>query len=390
MTSVLLDATALPPGTARGGVSRYVDELVAHWPTDDVDLTVVAQTYDVDRYAERLGRDRVITGPGWLRQQVARLAWEQTALPVLLHRRAVDVMLSPHYTMPLAGRVLRRDGGHVAQIVTLHDGTFFSHPHLHHGVKARFFPAWTRASARWADLLLAPSQATVDAVRSVSRAPAERFRVIPHGVDHNLFSPPTAGAADEARAWAGLAPGQPYVAFLGTLEPRKNVPALIDAFVLACRDRINPPALVLAGGRGWDDDVDPALDRVPGHLVVRRPGFVPDHLAGPLLGGADIVAYPSLGEGFGLPVLEAMAAGAPVLTTRLLSLPEVGGDAVAYADSPAAADLARALTALLDDPAERARLAVVGERRAAGFTWDRTVAAHVEAVTEVARRGGPQ
>lgn len=384
---VLLDATALPPGDSRGGVSRYVDELVSHWPSNDVPLTVVAKDHDIERYAAALGPAAVVTGPSWLGRQAARLAWEQSGLPLLAARRGVDVIFSPHYTMPVAGKVLRHDGHRVAQVVTLHDATFFSHPHLHSGIKARFFPAWTRASVRLADALIAPSQATVDEVRGVTGAAADRFTVIPHGVDHARFHPPSEAEVAAARAWAGLAPGQPFIAFLGTIEPRKNVPALIRAFTEVCRDRVDPPALVLAGGRGWDDEVDPAIAAVPTGLVVRRPGFVPEELAAGLLGGALVVAYPSLGEGFGLPVLEGMACGTAVLTTRLLSLPEVGGDTVAYAASPDSADVATTLRRLLDDPAERGRLAAAGLARAQTFTWERTVREHVDLLRRV---GEPQ
>ena len=383
-THVLLDATALPPGTSRGGVSRYVDELVGHWPIERVELTVVAQPYDSARYAAQLGPGRVVTGPAALGRQPVRLAWEQVGLPRLIAQRDVDVMFSPHYTMPLAGRLLRHDGRRVAQVVTLHDATFFSHPHLHHGVKAKFFPAWTRASVRLADALIAPSQATVDEVRRVTGAPANKFSVIPHGVDLERFHPPTGAEIEAAREWAGLADGVPYVAFLGTIEPRKNVPALIRAWTQVCREVADPPALVLAGGRGWDDEVDPAIAAVPHNLTVRRPGFVPEHLAAGLLGGAEVVAYPSLGEGFGLPVLEGMACGTPVLTTSLLSLPEVGVDAVRYAASPTPDDLADALRDLLGDPAERSRLAAAGLARAQGFSWQHTVDEHVSLIEGLA------
>lgn len=386
-THALLDATALPPGEARGGVSRYVDELIAHWPVDEMALTVVTQPHGTERYAAVLGPDRVVTGPSWLATQAARLAWEQVALPALVARRQVDVILSPHYTMPLAGRLVRHDGRRVRQVVTLHDATFVSHPELHSGVKARFFPAWTRVSARLADALIAPSRATVDQVRALTGAPAQRFTVIPHGVDRDRFHPPSDAEVRAARAWAGVSPDQEYIAFLGTIEPRKNVPALVRAYTRVCADRANPPALVLAGGRGWDDDVDPAIAAVPGHLVVRRPGFVPDDLTAGLLGGATVVAYPSLGEGFGLPVLEAMACAAPVLTTPVLSLPEVGGDAVAYATSPSSGAIAEALTRLLDDPAERDRLAGLGHIRSRGFSWARAAAAHVAVIDAVWRRG---
>jgi glycosyltransferase involved in cell wall biosynthesis len=117
---------------------------------------------------------------------------------------------------------------------------------------------------------------------------------------------------------------------------------------------------------------------VPAYLRVIRPGFVADGLLPGLLGGAEIVAYPSFGEGFGLPVLEAMACGATVLTTDRLSLPEVGGDAVAYAKSPQVDDVAAALSRLLADPAARQALGAAAATRAATFGWLQTARGHRE------------
>jgi glycosyltransferase involved in cell wall biosynthesis len=140
----------------------------------------------------------------------------------------------------------------------------------------------------------------------------------------------------------------------------------------------DPPALVLAGGSGWDHAVGQALDEVPAHLRPLVPGYLElDDLA-PYLAGATVVAYPSLGEGFGLPVLEAMACGAVVLTTRELSLPEVGGDAVAYCGT-SSDEIAHELAGLLADPTRRARLAVAARERASGFTWDAAAAGHLRA-----------
>jgi glycosyltransferase involved in cell wall biosynthesis len=177
----------------------------------------------------------------------------------------------------------------------------------------------------------------------------------------------------------GLAEDEPYVAFLGTLEPRKNVPALIEAWVQACAGLPGtPPALVLAGGAGWDTRVDAAIAAVPAGLRLLRTGYLPlGDLAG-LLSGAAVLAYPSLGEGFGLPVLEAMACGAAVLTTRELSLPEVGGDAVAYTGT-AAGQIAVALRELLDDAPRREHLAAAAAERAGTFTWQAAARAHVAA-----------
>ena len=204
-----------------------------------------------------------------------------------------------------------------------------------------------------------------------------QFHVAHHGVDTATFHRTGPAESDRVRERLGLA-DRPYVGFLGTLEPRKNVPALVRAWVAAVDDLPDPPALVLAGGRGWDDAVEPAIAAVPDRLTVLRPGYLPlDELAA-FLSGAQVVAYPSLGEGFGLPVLEAMACGAAVLTTRELSLPEVGGDAVAYCGTDEGS-IAAELRALLDDPGRRARLAEAAISRASLFTWEAAARVHVEA-----------
>ncbi|HEY3262399.1 MAG TPA: glycosyltransferase family 1 protein, partial [Pseudonocardiaceae bacterium] len=281
----------------------------------------------------------------------------------------VQVMHSPHYTLPLASPV--------ASVVTLHDATFFTNPSLHSAVKARFFRAWTRASLRRATLCVVPSHSTATELVRVASADRRRLHVAPHGVDTERFHPPSPEEVAAVRARLRLGAGTPYVAFLGALEPRKNVPALIRGFARACRDRAESPALVLAGQPGWDTQIERALDAVPHRLRVIRAGYLPfEQLAG-FLGGATLVAYPSLGEGFGLPVLEAMACGACVLTTRRLSLPEVGGDAVAYCGI-GAGDIAAALAELLDDPARRAALSAAAQLRSKEFSWAASAAAHRE------------
>lgn len=362
---VLVDATAVPAD--RGGVGRYVDELLPELVTADCDVVVVCQQRDAAHYATLVGDERVRTAPAWASSVPGRLLWEQLRLPAEARAVGADVLHCPHYTMPLATRL--------PVVVTLHDATFFTDPEVHLPVKARFFRIWTRISLRRARRTVTPSAATRDELVRVAAARAERVDVVHHGVDLVSFTRPTAAQVSAARSAAGIGEGA-YVAFLGTLEPRKNVPALVRAWVRACAGRSEAPALVLAGGRGWDADVDTAVTEVPAELTVLRPGYVPlEHLAG-LLGGADVVAYPSRGEGFGLPVLEAMACGAAVLTTRRLALPEVGGEAVAYCE-PQADDIERGLRALLDDPAERARLAAEAVTRAAGFTWAAAARGHL-------------
>ncbi|MEP7035859.1 MAG: glycosyltransferase family 1 protein, partial [Actinomycetota bacterium] len=370
MVRVLIDASAQPP--FRGGVGRYVDELVAHLPQVGVDVAVVCQPRDVDLYAASVGGRNAIVVPAWASSPPQRLLWEQVGLPRVIRSRRPDIVHSPHYTMPLANSGRRGP----KQVVTLHDATFVSDPDLHLGVKARFFTQWTRFSCRHADALVVPSQATKDELVRVVHADADRITVIPHGVDRRRFRRPSGDEVREVRSWLGLSTEARFIAFLGTLEPRKNVAGLIRAYIASCSSLPAPPALVLSGATGWGGGIDAALAEVPAHLRVVRPGFVPDGLLPGLLGGAEIVAYPSFGEGFGLPVLEAMACGATVLTTDRLSLPEVGGDAVAYARSPDVDDVAAALSRLLADPAARVALGAAAYIRAATFGWLQTARRH--------------
>lgn len=361
---MLIDATAVPAD--RGGVGRYVDSLAAALDADGARLTMVCQPRDAALYGQLAPHARVVPTAASTATRTARLTWEQTTLPMLVRRLGVDVVHSPHYTLPLANQT--------ASVVTLHDATFFTDAVLHSSVKARFFRAWTVAALRRASLCVVPSEATASELAAVTSARAGDLEVIQHGVDVERFHPPSPREIRAARDAVGLG-DTPYVAFLGALEPRKNVPALIRGFARAVADRPNPPALVLAGQPGWDHQVERALDAVPHRFRVIRAGYLPFGTLAGFLGGAELVAYPSLGEGFGLPVLEAMACGAAVLTTRRLALPEVGGDAVAYC-GVGAGDVAAALGELLDDSSRRAELAEAAQRRAKEFSWATSAEQH--------------
>jgi glycosyltransferase involved in cell wall biosynthesis len=372
---VLIDATAIPAD--RGGVGRYLDGLLAGLAGPGgagVEVSVVCKPGDQAGFAA-LGV-RSIAARTVLERRPVRLAWEQSALPRLVRRERADVLHCPHYTQPvLAG---------VPTVVTVHDATFFSDPRLHSPVKARFFRMATRLAARRAAGLVVPSFATRDELGRFVRVDAGRVTVAPHGVDHAKFRPPSDAEVADLRRSLELG-DRPFVAFLGTVEPRKNVSNLVRGWAAAVGGRPGAPALVIAGGRGWDDGVDAAIKAVPRGLLIRRPGYLPLEQLPALLGGADVVAYPSLGEGFGLPVAEAMACGAAVLTTRRLSLPEVGGDAVAYTDVNAES-IAAALRELLDDSGRRDKLRAAALDRAAEFTWERSARRHVEAYERAAGR----
>ena len=366
---VLLDATAIPRD--RGGVGRYVDGLVAGLAEVGADRRMVVACHPTDGHllSGLAPNAEIVPIASAARGRGPRLVWEQVALAPLARKAAVDVIHSPHYTHPLATSA--------PLVVTLHDASFFTMPEVHTRLKRSFFRAWTRRAVDRADALVTVSATTRrEVLREVGGDPS-RFVVARLGVDPQVFHPPSDSEVTLFRRRHGLGTS-PWVAFLGTLEPRKNVPALIRAWSLAVAGRRDPPALVLAGSRGWDTEVDSALREVPDGLRAMAVGYLPVEELAPLLGGAEVVVFPSLGEGFGLPVVEAMSCGSVVLTTPRLSLPEVGGDAVAYSE-PTVPGLRAALSRLLDDAEQRSALAVTARQRAAQFTWGTCAEDHLRA-----------
>jgi glycosyltransferase involved in cell wall biosynthesis len=282
-----------------------------------------------------------------------RLGWppvERATGPVdLVH--ATTIIVPPRATAPL--------------IVTLHDLAFLHDPGAFtaHGVKA--FTAGLDRIRRSAAAVLCSSQATLDDARAAGLAP-DRLRLVPLGLEPVDRPGPEEVRATLARL--GLSP--PYLLFVGTLEPRKNLARLLAAHA----SLPSPPELVVVGPRGWGEQ--------PPAGQVRLLGFVDEPTKAALLEGAAALCYPSLREGFGLPVLEGMAHGIPVVTSRGTATEEVGGEAVVLVDPLDPADIGRGISEALD---RRDELAEAGPARAALFTWARTADAVVAAYREVLR-----
>ncbi|MCG5218373.1 glycosyltransferase family 4 protein [Streptosporangium soli] len=361
---VLVDAAAVPAD--RGALIRYVDGLIAALDRAGADLAVACQRADAERYQHLAPSARILSGPPSITNRAARLAWEQTSVPVLAQQVGAKVIHAPYYSIPL------RSG--LPTVVTVHDVTWFTDPDQHGAVKASFFRSATRTAVRRSARVIVPSKATREELVRVLAADPTRIDVAYHGVDKELFHQPSEPEVKRVAGRLGLH-GQPYVAFLGALEPRKNVPNLIRGFARAVEGLDDAPALVLAGSF-HTAEVDAVIRQVPATVRVVHPGYLsPADLPG-FLGGALAVAFCSRGEGFGLPVLEAMACGAPVLTTHRTSLPEVGGDAVAYTE-PDADSIGNALRNLLASPERLEQLSSAGFSRAQEFTWEASAEAHL-------------
>jgi glycosyltransferase involved in cell wall biosynthesis len=336
-----------------GGIGRYVEGLLAHLPDGGVAV-------------ERFGGGR------WRYE-----AWHRLRRPVV--RTGGDVVHAPSLAVPPAGRR--------PLVVTVHDLAFRTHPDCF-PARGRAFHERGLALARdEAAAVIVPSEATAGEVRAAGFE-AGRVHVAHHGID---VPPATTSAAPAGPAPAvlGLAAGS-YVLFVGTIEPRKGVDVLLAAHAALRRHRRPGLHLVVAGPPGWGPT--PALDG-PGVLA---PGRVDEPTLDALYRGAAALAVPSRSEGFGLPALEAMARGCPVVASDAGALPEVVGDAGLLVRPGDPDALAGALDRILRDDSLAAALAAAGRARAATFTWSACIAAHVDAYraalglpTESSRRSSP-
>lgn len=325
---VVLDVSAAHP-TAGGG-HTYAHLLSRHLPAVGVKPLCLTRVGDSsDKWDQRAVLPVVPTN------RLRRLAWEQTSLLRTVARRApaASVLHSTHYTMPEYPR-----RAPIARIVTIHDLTFFTRPADHSVAKRQFFRRAIAVAARRADQLICVSEPTA---RELLRFVDVRVgvEVIPHGIDLTRFTTDEPSPGHDTRILAELGIDRPYALHLGTIEPRKNVARFIEA--MACqRGPSSDLEVVLAGG-AWPGERE-ALP-APKGLRIHHLGIVDDAVVPALLRSARVIAYPSFAEGFGLPVIEALACGAPVVTSRHSVMEELAPNAVIVVDPLSVDELADAL-----------------------------------------------
>ena len=274
------------------------------------------------------------------------------------------------------------------RIVTVHDMVYKTFPETVRGRTRFMLETGLQRSLHRADLIVTDSAFSKSEIIRYFPATEEKIRVVPCGVDRIRFSPmpPTAAPAIEAlKQRMGLQTS--YFLYLGTLEPRKNLDRLIRAYALLKQQHPDAPQLVLAGGYGWrNNSIYQLTESLHLQEDVLFTEYVPEEDVQPLLCGALAFVFPSVYEGFGMPPLEAMACGTPVLTTRAASLPEVVGDCAVIVDPHHTEDIAQGMERLFQDAALRERLRQDGLRRAAMFSWENAAAALYDVYQEALTR----
>ena len=350
-----------------GGIGTYVRHLVPALSDVAPDLQIALFHARFDRngtperwtrsfWTEELPHGIRALYPAWA-------ASGRPALPPSLANR--DVLHAP------SAAAIPPKGPRQRLVVTVHDVAFLTHPEMFPPRWRFLFRAGLRRAVRTADAILTVSKYTASEIRRLTSVDPARVHAAP-------LAPalPTTDADPEAVADRYRIP-RPYLLYNGLLEPRKNLIRLVHAYRRVAAAGA-PHALVLAGGLGWKHDelLSELKQAAPGHVVLT--GHVADADLDAIFRGAAAFVYPSLVEGFGLPVLDAMARGIPCVVSSTTSLPEVAGDAALIADPLSIPGLAGALSRVLMDAALAARLAEAGREHAAGFSWRRTAEATLQ------------
>jgi glycosyltransferase involved in cell wall biosynthesis len=349
-------------GYRQAGVSRFTEQLIRALQDRDTSARYSVFVNDTARggFSDSTNmRFRYTRLPA--ARPLVRIVWEQTVLPALAAR--LDVLHCPVNVLPLATRC--------PAVLTIHDLTFLRYPERFRTERQRYLAVLTKMSAQRARWITADSANTKADVVDMLHVPPERIEVVYPGLEGDRFRPLPPEQLAEFRRRKGLP--EEFILYVGTLEPRKNVERLVQAYSLLRRGGLDRWPLVVAGGRGWMfDHIFAEVERngLVDHVIF--PGYVDAEELPEWYGAATVFVYPSLYEGFGLPALEAMACGTPVVVSNASSLPEVVGEAGLQVDPHRPDELAETLAEVLQSKDKREQMAAAGLRQAASFTWARS------------------
>ena len=332
-----------------GGVSRYIRYLLTELAKrpGKHEYTVFVNGQDI---VERLPAEhpQITYFPAsWPESQpAARIAWEQFTLPKLIHQKHIDVLHSPVNILPelLPHRC--------AGVITLHDLAFLRFPNVLTRSKRLYHRTFTLRSMRHATMIISVSESTKQDAAELVGIPSARIQTVYPCVDSQFSNVPKEEEVQAFRKKQGLMDG--FLLYLGTLEPRKNITTLIEAYAQSRKTYAIREKLVLAGGKGWlYDEIFERVQQLDLETEVIFPGFVSDAEQRFWYAAASAFVYPSLYEGFGIPVAEALASGIPVVTSNVSSLPEAGADIALCIDPHNVEAMAAAIYTALTEQALR-------------------------------------
>ncbi len=316
----------------------------------------------------------------WLptERRAARILWEHFILPLRARMRAVELLHLPDHTHPLLDSPC-------PSIITVHDLAFVRYPQTFDRNRRLYKNLFIKRSTRKAARIIADSGHTRDELLTLLGVPARKISVI-HGAPHKRYHTVQAKEGSQrVRQKHGLP--ERFILYVGTLEPRKNLKGLLRAYHLLLKQGKNHIPLVVAGGKGWlFHEIFQLVETLGLQGRVLFPGFIPGEDLPAIYNAAELFIYPSVYEGFGLPILEAMACGTPVVTSNTSSIPEVAGDAAILVNPASVEDLAEAMHRVLADAGLREELSKKGLERSRLFSWEeaarRTLKVYQEAFVE--------
>lgn len=346
----------------RAGVGRYVRELLFHLGAEAGSDELAAFYFDFKRTGlETIPPGVEMRSCRWMPGRVAQAAWKRLGFPPYeWFAGQADLYHFPNFIRPPLGRSRK-------SVVTIHDLSFLRMSETTEAKNLAWLSAKIRATADKADAILTDSHFSAREIVELLNVPESK--VFPVWLGLPKFGPPPAPeAAAQARKALGLE--KPYLLMVGTIEPRKNIPFLVKIYE-ALKDFDGD--LVLAGGLGWKTGPTlRALSESPRKSGIKLLKHLSDAQLAALYAGAAAFVFPTRYEGFGFPPLEAMGRGAPVISARNSSLPEVLGDAAEWVDGYDAEEWAAKVRAVLFDAARAARLRAAGLEQAKKFTWEET------------------
>lgn len=352
----------LPLYKTKVGMGRYVVELINRVPLSDQKNQYIIYISQENKTFFTIPTPNVTpqTVPALFTFPLLKIVWEQLFLPFSLRKNAVDLYHAPGFVLPF----WKPKG--MRYIVTIADMTFFTHLSYHTFFKKIYFQSCIPSSLKKADAIIAISENTKKDIIELQRINPEKIKVTLLGVDA-LFRPMTVQKYTATLKKYNI--HGHYILFVGMLEPRKNVEGLLHAFS-QLKDRKNH-VLVIVGKKGWMyEKIFSLVKKLQLEQNVVFTGYVPDEELPALYSAATCFVYPSFYEGFGIPVLEAMACGCPVITSNNSSLKEIAGNAAFFIDPKNTEQIAEKIQVLLNSPKEREKRKDEGMKQAKKYTWD--------------------